>query len=158
MDAVTERGARLGHLKTRMLSKIHIDQQGGACYTSRKGAIMMYTKEMQTRKKKKRMKHPKSLLHEKNGTCYLCMQLNNNHKRYLPLFLEKHHIFGGPNRNNSEEYGLVVWLCMDHHTMSPLAVHNCPETAMVMHQIGQRAFEETHSRQQFIDVFGKSYL
>lgn len=26
---------------------------------------MMYTKEMQTRKKKKRMKHPKSLLHEK---------------------------------------------------------------------------------------------
>lgn len=25
----------------------------------------MYTKEMQTRKKKKRMKHPKSLLHEK---------------------------------------------------------------------------------------------
>lgn len=60
---------------------------------------MMYTKEMQTRKKKKRMKHPKSLLHEKNGTCYLCM-----------------------------------------------------------HQIGQRAFEETHSRQQFIDIFGKSYL
>ena len=119
---------------------------------------MTYTKEMQTRKKKKRMKHPKSLLHEKNGTCYLCMQLDNNHKKYLPLFLEKHHIFGGPNRNNSEEYGLVVWLCMDHHTMSPLAVHNCPETALVMHQIGQRTFEETHSRQQFIDIFGKSYL
>ena len=65
MDAVTERGVRLGHLKTKGATKIHIDQQGGACYTSRKGATMMYTKEMQTKKKKKRMKHPKSLLHEK---------------------------------------------------------------------------------------------
>lgn len=28
MVVVTERGVRLGHLKTRVLSKIHIDQQG----------------------------------------------------------------------------------------------------------------------------------
>ena len=34
---VTERGVRVGHLKTRMLSKIHIEIQGGACYTSQKG-------------------------------------------------------------------------------------------------------------------------
>ena len=84
-----EKGVRIGHLKTKGATKIHIDQQGGACYTSQKGVTMMYTKEMQTRKKKKRMKHPKSLLHEKNGTCYLCMQLDNNYKKYLPLLSEE---------------------------------------------------------------------
>lgn len=25
------------------------------------------------KKRKKKMKHPKSIIHEKNGTCYLCM-------------------------------------------------------------------------------------
>lgn len=86
------------------------------------------------------------------------MQLDNNHKRYLPIFIEEHHIFEGPNRKHSEEYGLKVWLCLEHHTLGALAVHNCPEMMKLMHQIGQRAFEETHSRQQFIDIFGKSYL
>lgn len=37
MDAVTERGVRLGHLKTKGATKIHIEHEGGACYTSQKG-------------------------------------------------------------------------------------------------------------------------
>lgn len=108
------------------------------------------------KKKKKRMKHPKSLLHEKNGTCYLCMLLDGNYKKHL--FIDEHHIFGGPNRKHSEETGMKVWLCLDHHTMGPLAVHNCPETMRLMHRIGQQEYEKTHSRQQFIETFGKSYL
>ena len=55
------------------------------------------------------MKHPRSILHEKNGTCYLCMLLDGNHKKHL--LLDEHHIFGGPNRMHSEETGLKVWLC-----------------------------------------------
>lgn len=58
------------------------------------------------KKKKKRMKHPKSLLHEKNGTCYLCMLLDGNYKKHL--FIDEHHIFGGPNRKHSEETGMKV--------------------------------------------------
>lgn len=107
-------------------------------------------------KKKKRIKHPKSLLHEKNGTCYLCILLDGNHRRHL--FLDAHHIYGGPNRTLSEENGMKVWLCPDHHTMGHLAVHNCPETMDLLHKIGQRKYEETHTRQQFIKLFGKSYL
>ena len=72
--------------------------------------------------------------------------------------LDEHHIFGGPNRGHSEENGLKVWLCLDHHTMGPLAVHRCPDTMRLMHRIGQQEFEKTHSRQQFIEIFGKSYL
>ena len=117
---------------------------------------MIYTKEMQTGRKKKRMKHPKSLLHEKNGTCYLCMLMDENYKKYL--ITEEHHIFGGPNRKHSEETGMKVWLCRNHHTLGPLAVHRCSDTMNLMHKIGQRTFEETHSRQQFVDTFGKSYL
>ena len=96
------------------------------------------------KKRKKRMKHPKSML------------LDGNHKKHL--LLDEHHIFGGPNRIHSEEAGLKVWLCLDHHTMGPLAVHRCPDTMRLMHRIGQREYEKTHSRQQFIEIFGKSYL
>lgn len=39
---------------------------------------MIYTKEMQTGRKKKKMKHPKSLLHEKNGTCRTCIYRTRN--------------------------------------------------------------------------------
>ena len=61
-------------------------------------------------------------------------------------------------RKHSEETGMKVWLCRNHHTLGPLAVHRCSDTMNLMHKIGQRTFEETHSRQQFVTVFGKSYL
>lgn len=105
------------------------------------------------KKRKKRMKHPKSIIHEKNGTCYLCMLLDGNHKKHL--LLDEHHIFGGPNRIHSEENGLKVWLCLDHHTMGSLAVHRCPDTMRLMHRIGQQEYEKTHSRQQFIEILEK---
>lgn len=108
------------------------------------------------KKRKKKMKHPKSIIHEKNGTCYLCMLLDGNYKKHL--LLDEHHIFGGPNRIHSEENGLKVWLCLDHHTMGSLAVHRCPDTMRLMRRIGQQEYEKTHSRQQFIEIFGKSYL
>lgn len=115
---------------------------------------LMFPKTRTT--KKKRMKHHKSILHEKNGTCYLCMLLDGNYKKHL--LLDEHHIFGGSNRMHSEETGLKVWLCLDHHTMGTLAVHRCPDTMRLMHRIGQQEYEKTHSRQQFIEIFGKSYL
>ena len=29
--------------------------------------------------------------------------------------LQEHHVFSGPNRTNSEENGLKIYLCRDHH-------------------------------------------
>ena len=73
---------------------------------------MMYQKPQ---RKKKRKKHKASILHCKDGTCYLCMKLKGDYRRY-PV-VHEHHIYDGPNRQNSEAEGLKVYLCLDHHIM-----------------------------------------
>ena len=68
-------------------------------------------------------------------------------------YLEDHHIFGGNgNRKLSEKYGLKVWLCMKHHTGSE-GVHSDEYLMMLLHRVGQQAFEKTHTRQEFMDTF-----
>lgn len=113
---------------------------------------MMYPKEP---KKKKRKRHKPSILHQKDGTCYLCRKQGNyqHHKN-----LHEHHIFGGANRPISEAEGLKVYLCVRHHVGSPEAVHNNHENMRLIQQDGQRAFEKTHSREAFMRLFGKNYL
>ncbi len=50
-----------------------------------------------TKEKKKRMRHPASILHDKNSrTCYLCVTLHDNWNEHR--ILDEHHVFGGPNR------------------------------------------------------------
>ena len=72
--------------------------------------------------------------------------------------LESHHLFGNSNRENSEKYGLKVWLRHDWHNEPPYGVHQNAETAQYLHEVGQRAFEETHSREEFVKIFGRNYL
>lgn len=50
----------------------------------------------QKKKKRSKKKEPErpSIMHSKeSGTCYLCMKLHNNYRRYQAL--QEHHIFGG---------------------------------------------------------------
>ena len=54
------------------------------------------------KKRKKRMKHPKSILQEKNGTCYLCMLLDGNHKKHL--LLDEHH---SPDTLSTNSFGVI---------------------------------------------------
>lgn len=72
--------------------------------------------------------------------------------------LEDHHIFPGPNRKHSERYGLKVWLCHRHHTGSDAAVHVDRPTMRWIQQEGQKAFEKTHTREEFLRIFKRSYL
>lgn len=109
-----------------------------------------------TKAKKKKKHHKASILQDKDHTCYLCILLDGNHKLHRQL--HEHHIFGGPNRIHSEENGLKVYLCPDHHLTGKLAVHNCKETMELLHKIGQREFEKTHSREEFMEIFGRNYL
>ena len=81
--------------------------------------------------------------------CWECGTIQNLHR---------HHIFGGPNRNLSEKYGLVVDLCGPDHNQSNNGVHFNREFDLRLKQWGQRKFEETRSREEFINTFGKSYL
>lgn len=111
-------------------------------------------------KKKRRIRHPASVMHSRQqGTCFLCEVLDGNYRQYEVL--HKHHVFGGPNRIHSEEYGLTVWLCVEHHETGRNAVHGSGADSQVigmLHRMGQQAFEMTHTRREWMAIFGKNYL
>ena len=68
-----------------------------------------------------------------------------------------HHIMNGSNKAKSEEYGLILPLCLNHHTGAE-GVHTKPEKMLACKQMAQKKFEETHSREEWREIFGKSYL
>jgi hypothetical protein len=111
--------------------------------------------------KKKRAKKTASIIHSKNGTCYICMQLKNNFTQYECA--EEHHIFFGTSKRKlSEEYGLKVYLCRAHHRGdikgNKEAVHHNQNINMLLRAAGQRAFERTHTREEFIKIFQENHL
>lgn len=69
-----------------------------------------------------------------------------------------HHVFGGPNRKNSEHYGLKVPLCNEHHNMSDWSVHLNREMDLEIKKLAQIAFEDRYTHEKFMEVFGKNYL
>lgn len=92
----------------------------------------------------------KSIIAEnEKGTCYLCGRIGQT---------EEHHIFCGSNRRFSESHGLKVHLCPYCHRDNKAGVHSDPKKAQYLHEIGQKAFEKTHTRKEFMMIFGKNYL
>lgn len=87
---------------------------------------------------------------KRKGTCWLCG---------LEGPTEEHHIFGGTrNRKLSGRYGLTVYLCPRCHRDSREGVHADRGKMLLLHRTGQRAFERSHSRDEFVGLFGKNYL
>lgn len=82
------------------------------------------------------------------GRCYIC-------DRKCPT--QEHHIFGGANRKISDREGLTVYLCADCHTGNQ-GVHRNKELMDYMHRLGQIVYEEKHTRQEFMQLFGRNYL
>lgn len=107
-------------------------------------------------KRKKKIRHPESIMHRKDGTCYLCMMLMGDARQHSTL--HRHHVFGGPNRIHSEVCGLTVWLCVEHHETGTYAVHKNADVMRMLHQAGQQAFETSHTRTEFMEIFGRNYL
>jgi hypothetical protein len=107
-------------------------------------------------KARKRKKHKPSILHQKDGTCYLCVKLDRDY-RYHDV-VQEHHIYNGPNRRISEAEGLKVYLCLRHHTDGPEAVHNNHKNMRFLQREGQQTYEKTHSRQEFMELIGRNYL
>lgn len=75
----------------------------------------------------------------------------------------RHEIFfGTANRKKSIKYGLVVFIRPEDHNMSEYGVHNRKghEFDMYLKKLGQeRAMDEySWTTDEFIDIFGKSYL
>lgn len=81
--------------------------------------------------------------------CYVC-----GSSRWLEL----HHIMHGTaNRRLATRYGLTCWLCRMHHT-GMFGVHNNQELNRKLQHDAQNAFEQAHTREEWMEIFGKNYL
>ena len=74
--------------------------------------------------------------------------------------LQLHHIYFGPNRKISDQNGFTIWLRWDRHIAdSPFKTpHNDRDTDLKYKRDCQAKYEETHTREEFIALIGKSYL
>ena len=85
-----------------------------------------------------------------DSVCYFCKSNRN---------LERHHIFGGANRDKSEKYGLTVILCHNCHNEPPYGVHHNEEVNRTLKHLGQ-SLAMAHYKwliEDFINIFGKNY-
>ena len=82
--------------------------------------------------------------------CFICKTTRNLHC---------HHLYGGnPNRRISEKYGMKIFLCQEHHT-GKNGVHFNRELDLKIKRIGQEVYENKFgSREDFMRLFGRSYL
>jgi hypothetical protein len=73
--------------------------------------------------------------------------------------VERHHVFGGSNRKNSERFGFVVPLSPELHPNGVHAGRDAKQIDIRMKTWCQDYFEHMHgAREDFIKIFGKSYL
>lgn len=85
---------------------------------------------------------------ENEKRCFFCGSPNT----------EKHHIYGGGNRQVSEQNGFWVYLCPCHHRYTNYSVHGDIKKNIKLKQICQTIYEKDHTREEFIKLIGKSYL
>ena len=78
----------------------------------------------------------------KSGKCEFC---GRECKR-----LDPHEVYGGSNRQRSIKHKFVKLICRECHSNEKII-------AQIRKDV-QKEFEKTHTRQQFIDIIGQSYL
>lgn len=100
----------------------------------------------------------KSIMHNKaDKTCYLCMKLREDYDTRTGL--QEHHVIPGTaNKKQSEKYGLKVYLCLEHHTAGPEAVHNNENNKKCIIADAQRIFERKYSHEKWMEIFGRNYI
>lgn len=100
----------------------------------------------------------KSIMHNKQDrTCYLCMLLRGDHDTRGNL--QEHHAMPGTaNRKLSERCGLKVYLCLEHHTQGPEAIHNNIRHQRLVQRKAQEAFEAKYSHEKWMDIFGRNFI
>ena len=102
--------------------------------------------------KKKKKRHPPSILPSDKHICFLCARNGD----YRPKITEVHHVFFGSGlRDASEENGFK---CIPHHRTGPEAVHNNQKTREYLCRIFQQQYERTHTHEEFMELVHKNYL
>ena len=94
-------------------------------------------------------KTKKSVMTEDMEHCFVCGS----------PYIQTHHVlYGAGNRIIADRYGYIIPLCLEHHTGNG-GVHFNEEMDLHFKQMAQEHFEKHHgTREDFIKVFGKSYL
>ena len=85
-----------------------------------------------------------SILTDKLDTCYVCPKPKD----------DINEIYEGARRITSIKNGFCIPLCREHHRM----FHECYQFALVYKKECQKKYEETHSREEFIELIKRSYL
>ena len=94
----------------------------------------------------------KSIIQRGEPRCFFCGRMTG---------LERHHVLGGfssKNRDNSEKYGLWVWCCDFCHRDPKEGVQYNRAKGDSLKRLAQIAFEAKYSHEDWMKVFGKSYL
>ncbi len=87
-----------------------------------------------------------------NRVCFICGAYRE---------IEKHHIFGGANRNKSEADGLTVYLCAGCHRHAPWSAHQSARTAQLLHAFGEMMWLGDKPERTIADFryrYGRNYL
>lgn len=85
-----------------------------------------------------------SILTDNLNSCIIC----GNKKEHL------HEVFPGAFRQRSMKENMVLPLCAFHHTQ----IHSDIELSLYWKRSCQKKYEESHTRDEFIKIFGRSYL
>lgn len=91
-----------------------------------------------------------SILQKTMDRCYVC---GTSHDLHV------HEVFYGINRQTSIKQGCCVALCGRHHNMSDHGVHFNRELDLRLKRDCERRWmEQNGSEEEFIRIFGRSYL
>lgn len=97
-----------------------------------------------------------SILQKDRDRCFTCGKV---------VHLDEHHCLSGTsNRDNSEDYGLKIYLCRDCHSSlhDKGKIYITPFICITENDIkkfAQQKWEETYgTREEFIKIYGKSWI
>lgn len=93
----------------------------------------------------------RSIIQKDTSRCFIC---------HSNIWLEWHHVFGAALKKKSEEYGLMVRLCHDHHNEPPDGVHHNKENRRKLQAYAQKKAMDHYgwSTEDFIIIMHKNYL
>ena len=93
----------------------------------------------------------KSIIQKDTSRCFIC---------HSNVWLEWHHVFGGPLRSKSDRLGLVVRLCHNCHNEPPYGVHQNKEIRLKLQALAQKKAMQEYgwSVEDFMKEFYKNYL
>ncbi len=89
-----------------------------------------------------------SILQNKEDGCLLCGN---------PYVEEHHVVYGTANRKLSTRYGLLVYLCAEHHRGAH-GVHHNAALDLRLKQMAQSRFQEVYPDEDWLKVFGRNYI